>query len=361
MRKITVMSAGNGGQALAGDLTLRGHEVTLFEHPRFGATVQAIRNKGNTIQMENKVSGIARLARVTTDPEEALREAEIIYFTAPSFAQAPFFELSIPHFKDGQVLVLSPGNYGTFALREAFRKLGKDVLVGETDNLPYACSASEPGRVNVRGVKNPVTLAVLPGSSYDAVDAIMKDAFCTSYKKGKNVFQTSMANTNMIVHCIPMLMNAGRIENTEGDFRFYFDGMPHSVCRAMEAVDAERLAVGKAFGLDLASTVETIRTQYHVQGEDLYSVIQANAAFGGDKPDAPKTLNHRFITEDAPFSMLPLIELGTLGGVETPVMRSVVQLCGLILGENYFASGMTLAKMGLQGKTISEIEEFIQG
>lgn len=361
MKKITVMSAGNGGQALAGDLALRGNEVTLFEHPRFSATIDALRTRGNSIQLENKISGTGHLANTTTDAQEALKDAEIIYFTAPSFAQDSFFELALPHFKDGQILILSPGNYGTFALHEAFKKLGKNVVVGETDNLPYACTATEPGLVNVRGVKNPVTLAVLPDKKYDRVDEIVRDAFCTSYRKGDNVLQTSISNTNMVVHCVPMLMNAGRIENTKGGFRFYFDGMPHSVCRAMEAVDNERLAVGKAFGLDLMSTVETIRTQYHVQGENLYSVIQANPAFGGEKPDAPKTLDHRFLTEDTPFSMVPLIELGSLAKVETPIMRAVVELCGLVVGENYFKTGMTLSKMGLEGKNISEIKKLVHG
>lgn len=360
MRKITVMSAGNGGQALAGDLALRGHAVTLYEHPKFAATVAAIRAKGDIIEMENKIVGAGKLARTTTDAAEALRGAEIVYFTAPSFAQEAFFDLALPHFENGQVLVLSPGNYGTFGLKDAFRKLGKDVLVGETDNLPYACAAVEPGRVNVRGVKNPVTLAVLPDSDYDRVDAVMRDAFCTSYKRGANVLQTSISNTNMVVHCIPMLMNAGRIEGTKGDFRFYFDGMPESVCRAMEAVDRERLAIAKAFGLDLMSTVDTIRTQYKVAGDDLHSVILANPAFGGTKPDAPKTLDHRFLTEDTPFSMVPLVELGKLAGVETPIMRSVVELCGLLLGQNYFETGQTLAKMGLEGKSIREIGALMQ-
>ncbi len=359
MRKITVMSAGNGGQALAGDLALRGHEVTLFEHPLFSATIDAIRLKGNIIEMENKISGTGRLRNATTNAEEALKDSEIIYFTAPSFAQEAFFDLTLPYFKEGQILILSPGNYGTFALREAFHRSVKNVIVGETDNLPYVCKAVEPGRVNVRGVKNPVTLAVLPNSKYDQVDEIMRDAFCTSYNKGLNVLQTSMSNTNMIVHCVPMLMNAGRIENTKGNFRFYFDGMPHAVCRAMEAVDKERMAVGKAFGLDLTSTVETIRTQYHVQGEDLYSVIQANPAFGGDKPDAPKTLDHRFLTEDTPFSAVPLIELGRLAGVDTPSLHAAVQLCGAVMGKNYFKTGMSLAKMGLEGKTVPEIKEIL--
>lgn len=361
MKKITVMSAGNGGQALAGDLAIRGHEITLFEHPDFSAVADAIRARDNTIELENKIVGVGKLSCVTTDPAEALRDAEIIYFTAPSYAQEAFFDLSLPYFKDGQILILSPGNYGTFGLKKAFDRLGKNVIVGETDNLPYACTASQPGVVNIRGVKNPVMLAVLPGSDYDHVDAAMKDAFCTSWKKGENVLQTSMANANMVFHCIPMLMNAGRIEGTRGDFRFYYDGMPPSVCHSMEAVDKERIAVAKAFGLDLASTVDTIKNQYKVEGEDLHSVIMANPAFGGSKPDAPKTLDHRFLTEDTPFSMVPLVELGRLAGIETPVMNAVVELCGLLNKKDYFETGQTLAKMGLEGKTVEEIKTMARG
>lgn len=361
MKKITVMSAGNGGQALAGDLALRGHEVTLFEHPDFSAVADAIKARGNKIELENKVVGVGKLLCVTTDPAEALKDAELIFFTAPSYAQEAFFSISLKHFEDGQILVLSPGNYGTFGLKKAFYNLGKNVIVGETDNLPYACTATKPGLVNIRGVKNPVMLAVLPNSDYDRVDGAMKDAFCTSWKRGKSVLQTSMANANMVLHCIPMLMNAGRIEGTKGDFRFYYDGMPLSVCRSMEAVDNERIAVAKAFGLDLASTVDTIRNQYKVEGGDLHSVIMANPAFGGTKPDAPKTLNHRFLTEDTPFSMVPLVELGRLAGVKTPVMNATVELCGLLNGEDYFKTGQTLEKMGLEGKTVEEIKKIAQG
>lgn len=355
MKKITVMSAGNGGQALAGDLALRGHSVILYEHPKFAGTIKAIQDRGNTIEMENKITGTAKLAGATTDAAEALKDAEIIYFTAPSFAQEAFFDLAAPHFKDGQVLVLSPGNYGTLSINALFRKLGKKISIGETDNLPYACAAVEPGRVNVRGVKDPVTLAVFPSEDYPQVDSVMKDAFCTSYKKGTNVFQTSMSNTNMIVHCVPMLMNAGRIENTGGDFSFYFGGMPRSVCKVMEMVDAERISVGKAFGLSLASTLETIKTQYRVDGDDLYSVIQANPAFGSGKPDAPKTLDHRFLTEDTPYSMVPLIELGNLAGVPTPIMDAVAALCSAVMGENYLETGQTLSRMGLEGKSVDGI------
>jgi opine dehydrogenase len=67
------------------------------------------------------------------------------------------------------------------------------------------------------------------------------------------------------------------------------------------------------------------------------------------------------LTEDAPFSLLPLFELGRLAGVQTPVMRSVLELCGLFLNEHSLRSGGTLKKMGLEGKNVSEIRDLLQG
>ena len=249
MKKIAVLSAGNGGQALAADLALCGHDVALYDLPQFAPVIEAIRRRGNTIELQNKITGTAKIRLVTTDIAEALDGAEVVYFTAPSYGQKAFFDLAVPALSDGQVIVLMPGNYGTLALKAALREAGKDVLVAETDNLPYACAATEPGVVNVRGVKKAVTLAAFPAGDYAAVEAAVDGAFCTGWRKGENVLATSMSGVNMVVHCAPMLANAGRIESEGGHFEFYYAGMTPAVCRLIEATDRERLAVARAYGL----------------------------------------------------------------------------------------------------------------
>ena len=112
MKKIAVLSAGNGGQALAADLALRGHDVALYDLPRFAPVIEAIRRRGNTIELQNKITGTATIRLVTTDIAEALDGAEVVYFTAPSYGQKAFFDLAVPALSDGQVIVLMPGNYG---------------------------------------------------------------------------------------------------------------------------------------------------------------------------------------------------------------------------------------------------------
>lgn len=360
-KKITVMSAGAGGHALAADLALRGHDVTLFEHPSFSRIIDGINEAGCCITAENKISGTAKLAAAVTDPAKAFAGAEIIYFTAPSYAQKPFFDISLPYFEDGQTIVLMPGNYGSFALKNELKRLGRNVLIAETDNLPYVCASPAPGHANIRGIKKQVMLAAMPMSDYDAAEAAIKDAFPTGIARAANVIQTGISNTNMVLHCMPMLMNAGRIDGAKEGFRFYPEGMPPAMCAAMEELDKERLAVAKAFGIDAGSVADYIRKQYGVEGATLYDVIQANTVFAAPKPDSPRTLNHRFLTEDTPFGMVPAAALGDAAGVETPIMDAVNRLCGLLVGEDYTVSGQTLSNMGLSGMSADEILKHANG
>jgi opine dehydrogenase len=349
------MSAGHGGQALAGDLALCGHEVTLYEHPDFAAKIDAINARGRVITLGNKISGQGRLRLATTDAAKALAGAEIIYFTAPSFAQKPFFDLTLPYFEDGQIIVLSPGNYGTFALKRRLAVLGKKVLVGEMDNLPYVCAAIEPGIVDIKSVKH-LALATLPMTDYEAVSSALKDACVTTWQRGVNVLETSMAGINMVVHCLPMLMNCGLIDGAR-DFKFYAEGMPPLVCAAMEEFDRERLAVGAAFGLQLPGAAQSIRDMYSIPGDSLYEVIRNNAVYAGIA--APKTMWHRFLTEDVPFSLLPAMDLGRLAGVPTPIMNATFALCDLVMGGGQAALGHNVEAMGLTGKSVRDIAELL--
>ncbi|MBI2882259.1 MAG: NAD/NADP octopine/nopaline dehydrogenase, partial [Candidatus Tectomicrobia bacterium] len=43
MAQVAVLGAGGGGQTIAADLTLEGHSVRLFEHPKFAASLKPVR------------------------------------------------------------------------------------------------------------------------------------------------------------------------------------------------------------------------------------------------------------------------------------------------------------------------------
>ena len=69
MEKVTVIGGGNGGFATAADLTIRGHQVTLFELPQFSSGLSEVIKRGG-IDMEAYANnglqgGFAKLHKIT--------------------------------------------------------------------------------------------------------------------------------------------------------------------------------------------------------------------------------------------------------------------------------------------------------
>ncbi|NLB83779.1 MAG: NAD(P)-binding domain-containing protein [Synergistaceae bacterium] len=355
MKKITVIGAGNGGQALAGDLASKGFVVTLFEHPDFREEIRPI-EKTRAITLTGALSATGLLSKVTTDPEEALKEADLLFFLAPSFAQEGMFDLLAPHFQEGQSLLLLPGNFGSLVLKARLAEMKTAVpALAEGDTMPYACRIEEPGVVNIWGIKNFMSVSALPAEGTPSFLEAVRPFFPIPLRPAANVLAIGLFNTNMILHCPTMIMNAGRIESEQGNFRFYGEGMTESVCSVMEALDAERIAVGRALGLELLSTLDDMKDLYSLSGSTLRETILNNDAYCGHGSDAPCSMAYRYLSEDVPFLLVPTAELGRALGVATPAMNAIIHLAGVINETDYRKSGLTLKKMGLDNLSGEEI------
>jgi len=361
MEKITVIGGGNGGQGLAGHLASKGFRVALFEHPEFGEKIAHLKET-RTITLTGAVSARGVLASVTTDPAEALEEAEILYFVAPTFAQKSMFEILSPHFQKKHHLFLMPGNFGSLVLRGMLEenKVQEMPMIAEGDTMPYACRIERPGVVNVWGIKSFMSAAALPASATAAFIQKVEKAFPILLKQAPGVLAIGLYNTNMILHCPTMIMNAGRIESEKGDFRFYADGMTESVCRVMESMDAERIAIGKALGVDLVSTMDDLKELYNLEGDTLRESILNNAAYCGHGADAPSSAEHRYLTEDVPFLLVPVAEIGKALGVPTPTMDCIIHLAGVVNEEDYRKTGRSLKEIGCSG-SVEEISALCGG
>lgn len=82
---IAIVGAGNVGQAIAGHMTLLGHEVRLYS--RWERDFEAITSTGG-IELSGDVEGRAAKPLLTTDLVTAVRGADTIIVAAPAFAHA---------------------------------------------------------------------------------------------------------------------------------------------------------------------------------------------------------------------------------------------------------------------------------
>ena len=152
--KISVIGAGNGGQAIAGYLGLTGYDVSLYDIdvPK----IEDLQKKGG-IELEGRIMGFGKVACVTTDIEEAVRGAEIIMVTTVANAHRAVAKSIAPYVEEGQVIILNPGRTcGALVFKQTLADNGctKRYYLGEAQTLVYACRVVKNGLVNVIGVKD---------------------------------------------------------------------------------------------------------------------------------------------------------------------------------------------------------------
>jgi len=360
--KIAVLGAGNGARAMSGDLALRGHEVRLWEHPDFSKNIEDILKNNRRIVLRGEVEGIAALSAVTTDPREAVSDADIIYCVMPSFGQEAAFDFIAPFVEKKQTIVIMPGNLGSISLYMRLRKRGveKDVLIGESDTIPYATRIQPDGSSLVFGLKECMWMSAMPGDRTQELIGRVSGACPIALNALPDVLSAALANTNMILHCPTMIMNAGRIENGER-FRFYNDGMTESVCRVMEEMDGERLAVGRAWGYELVSEYEDAISNYGLNRDrykSLREIFANHPVYGNHGPDSPTSMSFRYLTEDVPFLLQPLCEMGEMAGVRTPVISAIIKIAEVIGGTDYKKRGRGMGALGFDGLSPREVRAF---
>lgn len=359
-RKFAVIGAGHGGKAMAAHLAIMGFTVNLFN--RTADHVDIIKKRGG-IELDSAEGGphgFGELAVVTSDIGEAILNVEVIMVVLPSSAHADMARAMAPHLKGGQIVVLHPGRTcGALEFVKVMRENGcsADVTVAEAETFIYASRSDGPAQARIFRIKEAVPLAALPASRTQCV----LDAICEAYPQfidGVDVLNTGMNNMGAIFHPALTLLNMGWIEATHGDYQFYIDGVTPSVARMLEVLDRERVTVASALGIRARTSLEWLKLAYDTTGQDLHEAIHNQPGYYGIK--APSTLNHRYLFEDVPMSLVPIASLGKRYGVSVRGMESMIQIASIIHRTDYWRRGRTVEKLGLEQWSVSELTRFVR-
>jgi opine dehydrogenase len=160
-----------------------------------------------------------------------------------------------------------------------------------------------------------------------------------------------------VFHPALTLLNAGWIESTGGDFEYYLQGISPSVARVLQTIDDERLALARALGIRTVSAREWLYLTYDSVGDDLYTAIRSTVAYAGLK--APRSIDHRYIWEDVPMSLVPMASMAAMYGIETPAINLIIDLANLMLGQDYRANGRTVHSLGIEGMSVEELHRLV--
>jgi opine dehydrogenase len=355
----TVIGAGHGGKAMAAHLGLMGFPTTLYN--RTPDHIAAIKQLGgiDLSSPNGGPNGFGRLAKVTSNIEEALEKANMIMVVVPSSAHADISKACAPFLKDGQIIVLHPGRTcGAIEFAKILRdeNCKADVTVSEAETFIYASRSDGPAQSKIFRIKEAIPVAALPAKRTNLVLDMIHEAY-PEFIDGGNVLQTGLNNMGAIFHPALTLLNSGWIETTHGDYQFYIDGVSPSVARVLEALDRERVTVASSIGIRARTAMEWLKLSYDATGEDLNEAIHNQPGYYGIK--APPTLNHRYIFEDVPMSLVPIASLGQRYGVSVRAMDSIIRLASIIHKTDYWRRGRTIDKLGVDNLSVGELTAYV--
>lgn len=359
--RFAVIGAGNGGKTMAAHLALMGFSVTLYN--RTPEHIEIIKKRGGIeleSEDENGPHGFARITNVTSDISEALQNSDVIMVVLPSSAHAEIARESAQYLRDEHIVILHPGRTcGALEFSKVIREAGctADVTIAEAETFIYASRSEGPAKARIFRIKEAVPLAALPAKNTEKVLEIVNKAY-PQFIDGDDVLHTGLNNMGAIFHPALTLLNAGWIETTHGDYQFYIDGVSPSVARMLEVLDRERVTVASALGLRARTALEWLKLAYDTTGDDLYEAIHNQPGYYGIT--APASLNHRYLFEDVPMSLVPIASLGIRYGVSVRGMESIIRIANIVHSTDYWRRGRTVESLGLAQWSVTELTRFVQ-
>jgi len=369
---VAVLGGGNGGHAVAANLSLNGYKVNFFELPQFAESFERVL-RTKEIRIEGvSIDGTAKLHLATTDIQQAIKNAEVLFVVTPAFGHKAMAEACAPFVQDGQIIVLMPGSGGSLEFVKIFkqRKVQKEITFAESCTLPYGARLKSSGHVSVFIHAAILPTGVFPSKRTNEVIPKLKQYYPV-ITPAKDVMEAAINNPNPIVHPVATLLSATRIEHAKGEFYLYAEGMTPSVARAYESLNQERLSICKALGYQLYHWDNLEFRDYNLgetEEECRYRILNTSmdAAFGKDgiyagiKMKGPEHMKDRYVTEDVPYGMVLLSTLGNLLGVPTPTHDAVIQLSSVVNRTDYWRTGRGMKELDLSKWDKKGLKRFLK-
>ena len=338
---ITVCGAGPAGFGMAACLVSTGHAVTLYEMPEYAAKLAPFKNS-LTLRSVGRVPGDWPLRGVTTDPAQALQNADAVFVVMHAAAHAMLGRLFAPFTRKEQLFVLCPGYIGgTLELSQSLAAAGARELPAciEASSLPITANM-DGDAVKIKAWKRGFTVFCPAGLRQHEIPKWFEKMYAPIDFTASPI-EPGLNEINIVVHCVNSLLNPSRVDGG-AKWLFYREGLSPAIVRFIEAVDAERVELERALGLAPRRLTDMLWQFYGDQGmatpeEGLYTQLSTFGSFA--TVPGPLSWEHRFISEDLRCGIVPMYHLGEQAGVPMPATRAAIELASRITGRDELAIG----------------------
>ncbi|HVZ42450.1 MAG TPA: NAD/NADP octopine/nopaline dehydrogenase family protein [Ramlibacter sp.] len=345
--RIGIAGTGGIGYASAAWLAHAGHDVQVWSPRGEGAT--ALRHE--PLRSEGVLEASVRV-RVAASAEALARDAEVLLIAVPLNGHKRVMDSMLPHLRSGQSIVVSSmASLSSLYLFEQALIRGIDVTVASFGTTVLTARRTGAAQVRVMTRRSELDVSALPRARESEALALCRELFGDLFVAQDNCLASALTNINPVAHGALAVFNWTRIERAENWPQYHY--MTPQVARAITTIDAERLALARAFGLQVRTIEEHFAKSFGTGSATLADIAaELHAKRGG--PPGPTDTGTRFLAEDMPYGLAFCEVLGDMAGVPMPATHTMVRTASLILGrdlaaENEFVDALALRKESTRG------------
>lgn len=332
MNQLKFAIIGTGGVALATAALLhqKGHVASLISVTGQG---------GQDLRPGHITATGAIEARVDIDlassPSSALQATDHLIIATSADRYASMLEAVLPHMEDRHKILISGelSQLSAVLEKEVSARGKKTSIVGLASTLVTG-RRRDGATVQVGLIRKSVlAFSKTPGAEPGGIEH-WNDILGGTLVASDSAARILLSNLNPIVHAANALCNFTRIEKAE-DWSNY-GGITLGVANLLQALDAERLEIGRALGEKLVSYKENFaRSNSFDPDIPLPEMAAALHEKRGGLPKGPTDIATRYITEDVPFGLVVLEKLGAQEQIATPITTSLISVFSAIYGRNF--------------------------
>lgn len=343
-----MVGAGNAGCAVAADLSMKGHELTLIKtsHALHDDNFEYLLNNNGKMSLDEFGEiKTGYISKVTRDIEEVRGNEVVIIYIQTNFHEQ-LIERLAPYLEDDQIVLINPGYLSTAYVMKHCGD--KKLIVAEAESSFIDGRIMEPGlfRVGFRNVRNPI--GIYPVERKE--EAIAKlDQLGERFVYLNSVVEAALHNPNLVVHTVGAVMSIPRIEYSGGDFCMYHEAYTRAnpcTWKILDALDGEKMNVLEALGFDRMPYVEACKYRNSLDDTMDAKEVFLNYAEMPTRAIGPTKVDSRYISEDVPQGLVMLEALGLSLGIPTPICTSLIEIATAALGRSMRAEGRTPERLG---------------
>lgn len=344
---VSVIGCGNVGVAIATDLSLCGHYVTLIKtsHTHKETFERIVKNGNRVFLKEDGKYKIGTIKRLTHELSE-ISLSEVIIVTVQSTYHEDLIRKMCEFLDDKQIVIVVCGYMSSFF----FKKY--------CDSMPTIAETTGPyleGRIEEHDIDGEIVFRVgcrltrSPLSVYPQENANECMGKIHRLYKGLSddysVIESALLNPNMVLHTVGSIMSIPRIEYSKGNFCMYREAYARgneATMQIMLALDEEKKNVLKALGYEPTDIFDA----GGFLGDPLESFYSYSES--SDRAISPTSVRSRYITEDVSQGLVLLESIAKLVGVDTPITSSLINISETALNCDFRKIGRTIQKLGAE-------------